>query len=67
MWEDVLETYRCLLSCRKTMPGMPLEDALPIENGSVASLEKEYAWLKQQAKSATKTVEREATAGREGS
>lgn len=47
MWQDVLETYRCLLSCRKNLPGMRIEDAFKTE--TIASLEKEYAWLQQQA------------------
>lgn len=44
MWKDILETYRCLTKCRKSLPGMPLEDAFP----ELKPLEKEYEWLKQQ-------------------
>jgi hypothetical protein len=43
MIKDVLETYRCLLSCRKKMPGMRLEDAFPPE--SIKSLEAEAKWV----------------------
>lgn len=39
----VLETYRCLISCRKKMPGMKLEDAFK----HVTDLEQEEVWLKQ--------------------
>jgi len=49
MWKDVLETYRCLISCREKMPGMRLEDAFKSENGAVSALKKEYEWLQQQA------------------
>jgi hypothetical protein len=47
MLANVLETYRCLLSCRKKMPGMKLEDAFNSE--AVRDLEQEYAWLQKQA------------------
>jgi hypothetical protein len=56
MWQGVLETYRCLISCRKNMPGMKLEDAFKRETGAVDALEREYAWLKEQA-AAQKVVE----------
>jgi len=45
-YERVLETYRCLLSCRKKLPGMSLESAFNTE--AVRDLEEEYAWLQQQ-------------------
>jgi hypothetical protein len=47
MLANVLETYRCLLSCRKKMPGMKHEDAFNSE--AVRDLEQEYAWLQKQA------------------
>lgn len=46
MLKDIVETYRCLLSCRTKMPGMKLEDAF--NSDAVRSLEKEYEWLKTQ-------------------
>lgn len=45
MWEKILETYRCLISCREKMPGMRLEDAFKAENGAVDSIRQEYEWL----------------------
>jgi len=41
--DNIIETYRCLISCRTSMPGMPLEDAFSHE--AVKSIKKEYAWL----------------------
>jgi hypothetical protein len=49
MMDEVLETYRCLLSCRNTMPGMRLEEAFSTD--AVKSIEKEYEWLKQLSES----------------
>jgi len=51
MWEEkmitgILDTYRCLLSGIKTMPGMKLEDAF--NSSAVASLKAEQAWLIKQ-------------------
>lgn len=46
MLDKVLETYRCILSCRKRMPGMKLEDAL--NSAAVAEMEQEYSWLQMQ-------------------
>lgn len=48
MWKDVLETYRCLVSAKNNMPGARIEDIF----GSCTKddLEREYAFLKQQAK-----------------
>ena len=43
MLDHILETYRCILSCRKKMPGMKLEDALNSE--AVNDMELEYTWL----------------------
>jgi hypothetical protein len=43
MIDDVIETYRCLLSCCKKMPGMRLEDAF--SDKAIRSIEKEFAWL----------------------
>lgn len=43
MFDKILETYRCLLSCRKKMPGMSLEDAFNSE--AVEDLEREYKWM----------------------
>ncbi len=44
MWKEILETYKCLMSSRKNLPGMSLEDTFI----DLSSLEKEYEWLKQQ-------------------
>jgi hypothetical protein len=41
--EEVLGTYRCLLSCRKKMPGMSLESAFKHE--TIKYLEDEFKWL----------------------
>jgi hypothetical protein len=46
MLNKVIETYRCLLSYRKRMPGMSLEDAF--SSSAVEDLEKEYEWLLSQ-------------------
>lgn len=48
MFGNVLETYRCLLSCRKKMPGMRLEEAL--NDAAIAGIESEYEWLLSQQK-----------------
>lgn len=48
MLDSVIDTYRCLLSCRKKMPGMKLEDAFKSSTGALASLEKEAKWLLKQ-------------------
>ncbi len=45
-YKQVLETYRCLLSCRKNLPGLSLESAF--NEDAVRDLEEEYAWLQQQ-------------------
>lgn len=41
--DSVLETYRCILSCRKKMPGMRLEEAF--DDAAMADIEWEYEWL----------------------
>lgn len=48
MWKDVLETYRCLISNRKNLPGMKMEDAL--NRSALESMERELEWLKGKAK-----------------
>ena len=45
MFDKVIETYRCLISCREKMPGMKLEDAFSFE--ALQIVKKEYAWLIQ--------------------
>lgn len=52
MWKDVLETYRCLISNRKNLPGMKMEDAL--NSSALASMEKEFEWLKKKAEEDSK-------------
>ena len=42
--DSVLETYRCILSCRRNIPGMRLEDAF--SSDAVRSIEREFEWLK---------------------
>jgi len=44
MIKDVIETYKSLLSCRRSLPGMSLEEAF--SNNAVKSIEKELEWLK---------------------
>lgn len=39
----VLDTYKCLLSCRQKMPGMKLEDAF--SPSAVEAMKKEQEWL----------------------
>jgi hypothetical protein len=46
MWEDILETYRVLISHRKNLPGARIEQAFP---RGVSDLEKEHEFLKRQA------------------
>jgi hypothetical protein len=46
--KGVLETYRCLISCCKKMPGMRLEDAF--SENAVKALEREYKWLQEHLK-----------------
>jgi len=48
MMDSVIDTYKCLLSCREKMPGMKLEDAFKSESGALDSLKKEYKWLLKQ-------------------
>ena len=56
MFDSVLETYRCILSCRKKMPGMRLEEAF--NDAAVADIELEYEWLlSQQKDGSTKSLE----------
>ena len=43
MIDAVIDTYKCLLSCRKKMPGMRLEEAF--NPAAVTKLESEYLWL----------------------
>lgn len=45
MWQEVLETYRCLISSRKNMPGMRLEDVFS-DYGCLVS---EYTWLQNKS------------------
>jgi len=45
MVQQLLETYRCLISCRKNMPGMRLEDAFE----DIGCIEQEYKWLQKHA------------------
>lgn len=46
-YDDIRETFRCLISCRKNMPGMRLEDS----GFTVSDLEKESALFEQLVKS----------------
>ena len=47
MIDDIIETYRCLISCREKMPGMKLEDAFSAK--AIADIKKEYGWLLKQS------------------
>lgn len=48
MWKDVLQTFRCVVTAHKNMPGMRIEDLF--NNCPHEQLEKEYAFLQQMAK-----------------
>lgn len=41
--KQVLDTYECLLSCVKSMPGMKLENAF--SPAAILALEHEQIWL----------------------
>jgi hypothetical protein len=56
MLNGVLETYQCILSCRKKMPGMKLEDAF--NSAAVEDLEREYAWLQKQGEVRGKEIQK---------
>ena len=43
MYDEIIDTYKCILSCRKKLPGMSLEDAL--NDSAVRGLERELAWI----------------------
>lgn len=45
MYDDIVETYRCILSCRLNLPGMRLEDAL--NESAVRGMQRELDWLKR--------------------
>lgn len=48
MWKGVLETYRCIVSNNKNLPGMKLEDLFASTPQS--ELEAELKFLEQMAK-----------------
>jgi hypothetical protein len=52
MIKGILETYKCLISCRINMPGMKLEDAFSAK--ALRSLQEEYEWIKNNFKEANK-------------
>lgn len=41
---DIIETYQSLLSCRKNLPGMSMEEAFSA--AAVSAIEEELEWLK---------------------
>lgn len=43
--DDIIHTYRCLISCRDTLPGMALEEAFSYD--AMLSVKAELAWLKE--------------------
>ena len=47
MLEKVIETYKCLISCRESMPGMKLEDAFNPD--ALKDIKREYEWLKSKS------------------
>lgn len=49
MIKNILETYKSLISCRKKMPGMKLEDAFSTK--ALESIKEEYEWLKNHSSS----------------
>lgn len=48
MWNEVLETYRCVISAKKNLPGTRIEDLFA--SCTTADLEKEYKFLQEKAK-----------------
>ena len=55
MIDEVLETYDCILSHLKNMPGSRIEDIFP--SHSIPGLKQEEAWLKRLAtESVTKSL-----------
>lgn len=46
MMKNVIETYKCLISCREKMPGMKLEDAFKSSSGALQAIKDEHEWLK---------------------
>ena len=45
MLDKIIETYRCLISCREKMPGMRLEDAF--SDTALEQIKEEHEWLKR--------------------
>lgn len=42
---DIIDTYKCLISCRDTLPGMPIEEAFSYD--AMVSVKAELVWLKE--------------------
>jgi len=43
MIDDIIETYKCIISCRRNLPGISMEQALCEE--AINNVEKEYQWI----------------------
>ena len=43
MYKDIIDTYKCLISCRESCPGMSMEGAF--NQDALQSIKNEYKWL----------------------
>jgi len=41
--DNIIDTYKCLISCCTSLPGMSLEEAF--SNDAIKSIKEEYEWL----------------------
>ena len=53
--DDIIDTYKCLISCRESFPGMNLEEAFSYD--AIQSIKKEYEWLQKLKYKDVKIVE----------
>lgn len=47
MWKNILETYRCIVTAKRNMPGARIEHIFG--SCTQAELDAEYEWLKEKA------------------
>lgn len=52
---NVIDTYKCLISCLESFPGMSLEEAFSYD--AIQSIKKEYEWLQKLKYKDAKMVE----------
>ncbi|MCK9576590.1 MAG: hypothetical protein M0R51_11760 [Clostridia bacterium] len=52
---NVIDTYKCLISCLESFPGMSLEEAFSYD--AIQSIKKEYEWLQKLKYKDVKIVE----------